>query len=415
MVKQALDLGFFSDMYSQTNGTAHAVKFLAEAIAKLGHNVHVFAPKITNGHAVPETLHYHELGGAVVGNNTGFVVSIPIHKMFFCPHDYLDIAHLHTHATVAPMAINWAKYLGIPMIGTHNAPLAFYTAQNVRIIGNIMSKSEFLWKYERHILDKYDFVHVPTKSKKDLLLNYRFKEPIVCLSNGINDAMFTELKENGIREKYGIEGKKVLLYAARLSTEKHPISILKTFRKIHEEVPDSYLLMVGSGGASTDNVKRMLKKKAYRDIASYAGRVPFVDLLRLYRAADVSCLYSWVEAEGLVLIEAMAQGTPNIGANATGISNVIKHGETGYLVNNMDQFKDAAVKLLKDDDLREQFGKNARKEAEKYRISKIAESWIKLYKFTMDELYPLRYHRRERQERVELVKNFVKTIPNVTW
>ncbi|MHA1824282.1 MAG: hypothetical protein ACTSXM_10545, partial [Promethearchaeota archaeon] len=93
MAKQTLDIGFFSSMYSQTNGTAHAVKFLSEAIAKLGHDVHVFAPKILNGHngSLPKTLHFHDLGGALVGEKTGFVASLPLQKMFFCPHDYLDI------------------------------------------------------------------------------------------------------------------------------------------------------------------------------------------------------------------------------------------------------------------------------------------------------------------------------------
>ncbi|MHA1106954.1 MAG: hypothetical protein ACTSPN_14770 [Promethearchaeota archaeon] len=97
------------------------------------------------------------------------------------------------------------------------------------------------------------------------------------------------------------------------------------------------------------------------------------------------------------------------------ISNVIRHGKTGYLANDLDQFKDQVVKLLKDDDLRIEFGKNAKKIAQEYKISKIAESWIKLYKFTIDELYPLRYYRKERKERVELVKEFVKHIPNVTF
>ncbi|GAH71120.1 unnamed protein product [marine sediment metagenome] len=63
-------------------------------------------------------------------------------------------------------------------------------------------------------------------------------------------------------------------------------------------------------------------------------------------------MWSWIEAEGLVLLEAMAQGTPSVGANACGISNIIRHGETGYLANNLDQFKDYVIKLLKDDNKR---------------------------------------------------------------
>ncbi|MHA1783037.1 MAG: glycosyltransferase, partial [Promethearchaeota archaeon] len=315
MAKQVLNIGFFSCMYSQINGTAHAVRFLSEAIAKLGHHVHVFAPRILDGYEKPKTLHFHDIGGVTVSEKTGFVLSAPIHKIFLCQHDYLDISHIHTHATIGSMAINWSKYLGIPMIGTHNSPMHYYTAQYVPIFGKLLTKSDLIWRYERHILDKYDFVHVATKSKKDLLLNYRFKEPIVCMTNGIHDIYFTELKENGIREKYNLEGKKILLYASRLSPEKHPISIIKAFKKINKLVPDSHLVLVGSDGPSTDHVKRIIKKKNYRNIVTYAGRVPFTDLLKLYNIADVSCLWSWVEAEGLVLIEAMAQGTPNVGAN----------------------------------------------------------------------------------------------------
>jgi 1,2-diacylglycerol 3-alpha-glucosyltransferase len=415
MARQVLNIGFFSCMYSQVNGTAHAVRFLSEAIAKLGHNVHVYAPRIQNGYEKPSSLYFHDLGGVPLGDKTGFVLSVPIHKIFLPQADFLDLAHIHTHATVGSMAINWSKYLGLPMIGTHNSPMQYYTAQYVPVIGKMLTKADFIWRYERHILDKYDFVHVATKSKKDLLLGYRFKEPIVCMTNGIHDLYFSDLKQNGIRDKYNLGDKKVLLYASRLSPEKHPISIIKTFKRIHKEYPDSHLLLVGSDGPSTDSVKRLIKRRAYRNFVSYEGKVPFIDLLKLYNTADVSCLWSWIEAEGLVLIEAMAQGTPSVGANACGISNIIRHGQTGYLANDLNQFKDYVVKLFKDDDLRDQFGKKAKEVAQNYKISQVAKNWIKLYKFTMDELYPLRYHRKERRERVNLVKDFVKTLPNVSF
>ncbi|TFG01130.1 MAG: glycosyltransferase, partial [Promethearchaeota archaeon] len=145
------------------------------------------------------------------------------------------------------------------------------------------------------------------------------------------------------------------------------------------------------------------------------GRVPFNDLLKLFNTADLTCLWSWVEAEGLVLIEAMAQGTPSVGANGYGISDVIRHGQTGYLADDLDEFADYVIKLFKDDDLRAEFGKNAKRIAENYRVSKIAETWIKLYKFTIDELYPLRYYNKERKHRVELVKEFVKHLPRVNF
>ncbi|MFX0187567.1 MAG: glycosyltransferase [Candidatus Hodarchaeota archaeon] len=411
MVKQVLDIGFFSIMYSQVNGTAHACRFLSEAIAKTGHNVHVFAPKITNGHDKPKHLHYHNLGGARLCGKTEFVLSAPLHKYFFCQHDYLNVSHIFTHTTIGSMAINWSKYLGIPMCATHNSPLQFYAGQYFPIIGKLIMKSDITWRYERHILDKYDLIHVATKSKKQQLRDHKFKEPIIYFTNGIHDHYFQNLKENGIREKYDIApNDKLLLYASRMSPEKHMVSVIKKFKQIHKKVPDSHLLIVGSEGPSTKHVKRLARKSDY---VSCAGRVPFNDLLKLFNTADLTCLWSWVEAEGLVLIEAMAQGSPCVGANALGIQDVIRHGETGYLADNLDQFSNYVVKLFKDDELREEFGKNAKRIAENYRVSNVAENWIKLYKFVIDELYPLRYYNKERKERVEVVKEFVKHIPRV--
>ena len=279
------------------------------------------------------------------------------------------------------MAINWSKFMGIPMAGTHNSPLSFYTSHYIPLVGRLLSKMDWIWRYERHILDKYDLVSVPTKSKKELLRKQRFKEPIICLSNGIHDDYFTNVKENGVRDKYNLDNKKILLYASRLSPEKHQLSIIKTFKKIHKEVPNSHLVLVGSDGPSTTDVLKLIKKKQYRDYVSYLGRVPFNDLLKLYNTADLSCLWSWIEAEGLVLLESMAQGTPCLGSNSIGISDVIRHGHTGYLSQNLDDFKDRAIQLLKDDDLRLEMGKNARKVAENYRIGSVAKTWVKLYKF----------------------------------
>jgi glycosyltransferase involved in cell wall biosynthesis len=243
-------------------------------------------------------------------------------------------------------------------------------------------------------------------------LEHWFKEPIITLTNGVHDLYFQNLKENGIREKYGLEDKKVLLYASRMSPEKHMVSIIKKFKQIHKLVPDSHLFIVGSDGPSSESVKSLSNNLDY---VSCAGRVPFNDLLKLFDTADISCLWSWVEAEGLVLIEAMAQGTPNIGANGYGIRDVIQHGKTGYLANNLNEFKDYVVKLLKDDDLRAEFSRNAKIAAEKYRISRVAETWIKLYKFVINDLYPLRYHDIERKRRVELVKEFIHHLPNVSF
>ena len=58
---------------------------------------------------------------------------------------------------------------------------------------------------------------------------------------------------------------------------------------------------------------------------------------------------------------------------------------------------------------------NAKKAAENYRMSKVANTWVEIYKFLINELYPLRFYRRTRKERVELVKEFVKKVPQISF
>jgi len=414
MAKQVLDIGFFSTIYSQISGAAYGIRFLAEALAKTGHNIHVFTPKIQNYDKIPKRLFLHELGGERLIGKLKYSLSLPVNKFFSYQNDYLDIAHIHTHNNIARLAVNECKKLRIPIIGSHHVSMRFYSAYFLPVIGSLLGKTSFFWWYKRRAFENYDLIHVPIRSKKEMLLKYKFKEPIISLTNGVSDYYFQDVKPIGIREKYNIEDKKVLLYVSRLSPEKHPIRIIKQFISILKQVPDAYLLFVGPDGLSSESVKRIIKKRKYKDFISYEERVPFEDLIKLYRAADVSCLWSWIEAEGLVLLEAMAQGTPNVGANGSGIKDVIRHRKTGFLANNLEEFEYYVVKLMTDDDLREEMGRNAKKEAEYYRISTIAKTWIKIYKFVIDNLYPLGYYKGSRNQRVRLVREFVQNLPNVS-
>jgi len=415
LTKKILDIGFFSIMYSQVSGIAKAVRSLSEAIARTGHRVHIFSPKIQNGNSKPKNLFYHDVGGYRIGHDPEIIFSLPIHNYFFPEHEFLDISHIMTPVTIGVMGLNWSKYLGIPIVGTHNSPLSYYSDIYVPIIGKIMSKTGFLWAFERHIWQKFDLVSVPTPSKKKLLLKHRFlKNPLIILTNGIEEFYFKKVDGGEIREKYNLRDKKILLYASRQSPEKNVEKIVKSFKRIHKEVPDSHLLLVGTG-PSMPSIKQKIQGYKLQEHVTQTGYVSDNDLLKIYNAADISCLYSWVEAEGLVLLEAMAQGTPSVGANGCGIQDVIRHKKTGFLVNNLSEFEKRVIQLFKDDDLRAEFSKNCKNIVKLHRIDEVAKRWIKIYKFTINELYPLRYYKRPKEERFQKVFEFAQKIPGISF
>ena len=85
-------------------------------------------------------------------------------------------------------------------------------------------------------------------------------------------------------------------------------------------------------------------------------------LARLYTEADLFALPARLETWGDVILEAGAYGLPCIGTRGQPMEEIIKHGETGLLVqpDNVEELAAALRRLLKDADLRRQMGLAAR-------------------------------------------------------
>jgi Glycosyltransferase len=108
----------------------------------------------------------------------------------------------------------------------------------------------------------------------------------------------------------------------------------------------------------------------------FLGFVPFEDLPKIYRGADVYTSPAiGGETFGLVLVEAMASGVPVVAAYNEGYINVIKDGENGILVNVKDpnNYAEALLKVLRDGSLRRKIIENGLKTAKEYSWEKVAE------------------------------------------
>ena len=79
-----------------------------------------------------------------------------------------------------------------------------------------------------------------------------------------------------------------------------------------------------------------------------------------------SRLIFMVETLGFVVLESMASGVPVIGCAAGGIPDLIRHGDTGFLVppGDIDAYTACAQQLMNDKSFRIEMGKRARTEAE---------------------------------------------------
>ena len=400
-MKQKLSIGVFTAMLSEANGTAEAARRLIIGLGKAGHDVHVFAP--SNGVEGKPGVIFHKTGGFRMSREPEFYFSIPFTRYFTCTlakyYRELDLVHSITPLTVGALGLDVAKMNGLPKIITHHSPLEYYAGDYFPVIGKIFTI--YAWKYERFFYNRFHSIHVPTLSKKQLILNKQLKEPIFALTNGILDNYFNKVSDakGAVQDKYKIDpDKKIILYAGRQGPEKNIEAIIRALRSVRKQGVNAHLILAG-GGPHIPALKLYVKELGLEDHVTQTGWVKHIWLRTIYDAADVSTLYNDIEAQGLVLLEAMAQGTPCVGKDANGIKDVIVHGKTGYLVKNEKDFVKNLVKILSDDDLREKLGEQALDEVTvSHKMSNIVKIWEKMYKFHIDTIYPKRFYGASEEE-----------------
>ncbi|MFA6106819.1 MAG: glycosyltransferase family 4 protein [Patescibacteria group bacterium] len=144
------------------------------------------------------------------------------------------------------------------------------------------------------------------------------------------------------------------------------------------------LQIVGSGDLKA-HYEKMAENLGIADKTKFLGSVSSDELPKLYRSADIFVLPSVAKGEafGLVLLEAMASGTPVIASNLPGVRSVFQDGIQGYLARAGDA-KDLAEKMekiLADDELRRKMGRAGRKLVEmKYDWEKTGDELEKAIK-----------------------------------
>lgn len=158
---------------------------------------------------------------------------------------------------------------------------------------------------------------------KDIQTIYNFVDEKHFNPTGKEDVM------RRMKDRFGISADtRVLMHTSNLRKVKRIEDIIRTFHSVHQSV-DSVLVLVGDG-PEMNSIRRLVKKLDLEDNVIFAGQQ--TDVKSFYLMSDIFLLMSEKESFGLALLEAMNCGAVPVGSTAGGISEVIRHEETGYLV-----------------------------------------------------------------------------------
>jgi phosphatidylinositol alpha-1,6-mannosyltransferase len=160
------------------------------------------------------------------------------------------------------------------------------------------------------------------------------------IAPGISISHFTPgPKSHELIEKFGLEGKQVLVSVGRLVHRKGQDKWLEALPQILAQHPDVALLLVGIGPRQK-KLEELVHKHHLQEYVHFVGRVGYDKLPEYFRLADLFVMPSRsrlagleVEGLGIVYLEASASGVPVLAGMSGGAPDAVIVGKTGEIVD----------------------------------------------------------------------------------
>jgi phosphatidylinositol alpha-1,6-mannosyltransferase len=240
-----------------------------------------------------------------------------------------DQLHLGQTVETAPLGVPLARRLGIPAV-VHTFAEDVTTWKTHCLYGPLMRRALRQATLVTSI-SRYTVEHLREMGIEEerIRLLYPGVEPDDWRATG---------NERAIRERFGLEGMRVILTLARLIPRKGQDTVLRALPEVLRRAPDAVYLIVG-GGPHEPALRRLAAELGVEERVRWAGSIPNREAVDYYHAADVFAMPNRrmpdgdIEGFGLVFLEANACGLPVIGGRSGGAVDAIADGISGYLVD----------------------------------------------------------------------------------
>jgi len=339
-------IAIFSETYLPTpDGVAHFLSSFTKELAKMGHEPHVFTTGRLTGEDADKEGYVHRFKS----------IKFPLYQQYrISPEPFIgalrtvkkldvDVIHIHTPFFIGTAGFICSRVLEIPIVGTFHTNF-LDMAESISTSMVFRGFVHFAWKYSRGLYRRCDFLTTSSGITAETLQR-RLRREVLVIPHGIDVDKFSPTAGTvDIRGRYDIpHDAAIVTYLGRLTLDKRVHTILDAFVAVRE-VRKAFLVIAGVGPERGSLEERAKGLGIYGDVR-FTGYIEEVEKVSLLRQSSVVVLVSKADLVPLVLVEAMACGTPVIGSRAGGIPNLIKDGKTGLLVREEDP-KELSQKIL---------------------------------------------------------------------
>lgn len=224
-------------------------------------------------------------------------------------------------------------------------------------------------RYQMHVINR--------KSRRFDLLVALMKEDAADWSKYVKSVVIRNVVHLNETGKLSDLKSKRVIFVGRYTEQKGLPELIEIWKIVYQKHPDWQLDLYGSG-----HLRDELKAEADRLQININVHESVDNIYDRYLESSIFVLSSVYEPFGLVIPEAMSCGLPVVVFDCPyGPANIIKDGETGFLIPNRDKevFAEKVCLLIESLSLRQKMGLAASKSSQRFSAEKIMPQWVDLF------------------------------------
>ncbi len=374
---------FVSDVYfPRVNGVSTSIRTFRGDLAHLGVETVLIAPEYPGQAPSTEPDMIRIPGARVPGDpeDRRMRWGLLYQALQRLPADDFDLVHIHTPFVAHYAAVRYARRRGIPCLATYHTffeeYLHHYVPSLPRRIGRGLARA-----FTRSQCADVRALVAPSEPLRQVLHEYGVKTPVHVIPTGLPADRFCLGDGRRFRALAGLPPDRPLVtYVGRVAHEKNIEFLVRAFAQVRKTVPGALLIIAGEGPARETLRRRVADLGLAADVhfAGYLERD--TALLDCYAAAAVFVFASRTETQGLVLLEAMAQGTPVVSTAELGTRSILAPACGALIAEEREEpFAASVVRVLTDEGLRRTLSDQGRTYARGWSSSAMAGRLGELY------------------------------------